>query len=170
MKALFSLFLGLSLVTGAHAEIFGPRVAGGRGPHIAHGGHSRMAPHAFFAGNVHGPHFGLAGHGRHHDAHWRFGYGWTAPVVGFSLGYYDDFYGSWYGGPRWNRWAGWYDVPVYRPPTRIVAAPYYANRVTAYAAGSGTTQRVYDDIRDSRSPEQLRAIYGAQAEMLIRSQ
>jgi hypothetical protein len=113
-------------------------------------------------------------HGRDRDFSWGFRSDWWGPAALLSFGYddylsfgYRDYpYDGWYGWPRPVRYAGWYGRPAYyEPEIRTVYRPAY--RSVSYVANvqSGL---VRDDIRDARSPDQLRAIYGAQAEQLIR--
>jgi hypothetical protein len=166
MKTILLLVLALACGATTRAEIFTPRVSSG------HGGHSDRPARAMgdhrqtFAGSRQGTHFGGSHYGHDHHDSWGYGVGWWGPAALLSFGYYGYSYDGWYGSPRSYRYAGWYGRPAYyEPEIRTVYRPAYRS-VTYVANGQSSVAR--DDIRDARSPDQLRAIYGAQAEQLIR--
>ena len=166
MKPILLFVLALACGAMARAEIFTPHVVSGRGGHTD--GSARMVGdhRQAFDGNRYGTHHGGFHYGRDHDDFWGFGLGWWGPAAVLSFGYGDYPYAGWYGWPRSYRYAGWYGGPgYYEPEIRTVYRPAY--RSVTYATG-GQSGLASNDIRDARSPEQLRAIYGAQAEQLIR--
>ncbi|MFA5056671.1 MAG: hypothetical protein WC485_01040 [Opitutaceae bacterium] len=166
---LFCLTLLVVPVIGSHAEMFRPPIASGRGFHQSNRSH--------FSG-IHGdPHAGRrygsfrGGYGRWHDRDTFWGWG-AGP--GFFLGYgtglfaadlWDADYGYYDGWPRYagrlpyDAWPYYYEQV---PATRYdpAAAPVLVSQPVMVPAGDG--------LRDARSPDQLRDIYGAQAEGLIR--
>jgi hypothetical protein len=146
--------------------MFTPRVSSGRGGHF-NGPARMMGDHRqAFAGSRHGTRFGGFRYGRDHDNFWGLGLGWWGPAAVLSFGYNDYPYDGWYDWPRPMRYAGWYGRPAYSEPAiRTAYRPAY--RGVTYVT-SGQSGLVRDDIRDARSPDQLRSIYGAQAEQLIR--
>ena len=141
MKPLILIALLMALGVGARAEIFRPPLASGRGFHRQTRSYFSGGPGHSYAGR--GPFIG--GFSRWHDRGVFFG-----ARTGFYLGYdlFDD----------------WYPWPTYEPvlstdgPYQVSAPPLVIPpRVIL----------VSDGLRDARSPEQLRAIFGAQAEALI---
>ncbi|HTZ19272.1 MAG TPA: hypothetical protein VMC06_00185 [Opitutaceae bacterium] len=168
MKPILLLVLALAFGAMARAEIFVPRIVGGRGGQIDRSARVMGDHRQAFTGNRRGLHFDGFRHGRDRDDLWDFGLGWWGPAAVLSFGYDDYLYDGWYGWPRSYRYAGWYGRPAnFEPEICPVYAPAYGN--VAYVANrQASAMPVRDDIRDARSPEQLRAIYGAQAEQLIR--
>jgi len=168
MKPILLLILALACGAMARAEIFMPRLVGGRGGH-SDGPARVVGDHRqAFAGSRNGMRFDGFRQGREHDDFWGFGLGWWGPAAALSLGYDDYLYDGWYGWPRSYRYAGWYGNPAYfEPEIRTVYAPAYGT-VAHAAGGQSGSLPARDGIRDARSPDQLRAIYGAQAEQLIR--
>jgi len=121
-----------------------------------------------FADYRHGTHFGGYHDGHDHDGFRGFHDDWWGPLAVLSFGYNDYLYDGWYGWPGPYRYAGWYGRPVvFEPEIRTVYQPAYRS-VADTASGQYGSISTSDDIRDARSPDQLRAIYGAQAEQLIR--
>ena len=168
MKPILLFVLALACGAMARAEIFTPRISSGRGGH-AEGPARMVGDHRqALAGNRYGTHHGDFHNGRDHDDFWSFGVGWWGPAAVLSFGYGDYPYDGWYGWPRPVRYAGWYERPAYfEPAIRTLYRP--ADRsVTDIWSGQFGAMPARDGIRDARSPDQLRAIYGAQAEQLIR--
>jgi hypothetical protein len=176
MKPILLFILALTCGAMARAEMFTPRVASGRGgqadrPVRVMDGHRQA-----FAGSRQGTRFGGFRYGRDRDNFRGFRNDWWGPVALLSFGYddclsfgYGDYpYNGWYGWQRPVHYAGWHGRPAFfGPAIRTAYAPAY--RGVAYAAGGQSAPMpTSDDIRDARSPDQLRAIYGAQAEQLIR--
>jgi hypothetical protein len=154
MKPLAYLALLIALGCGGRAEVFRPPMASGRGSHHqgpALGSHERgRMPD----GRARGPGFGYSA-GWHH----RGGFRWSGVDLVLGLGpWYHD---SWRGSPWWYDygWPAYETVPVREYPV----APVFVDRSapTVIVASSG-------GLRDARSPEQLRAIFGEQAAGLIR--
>jgi hypothetical protein len=171
MRPILLLVLIATLGAGARAEVFAPRVVSGRGDHVQRPAHFDGRVGYRVGDRGHGQRFGGYGGWRGHNDFWSFRAGWWGPRAVWSLGFNDGFYDGWYGWPRWEPRYAWYDRPaVYYPPIRSAYyAPYQS--VASYSVVSRpVSTQVHDDIRDARSPEQLRAIYGAQAEGLIRSE
>jgi hypothetical protein len=168
MKPILLLVLALDCGAMARAEIFTPRISSGHGGHAEAPARMVGDHRQAFDGNRYGTHRGGFQHGRDHDNFWGFGRGWWGPAAVLSFGYDDYLYDAWYGWPRSYRYAGWYGSPAYfEPEIRTVYAPPHGT--VAYAAnGQSNSIPASDGIRDARSPDQLRAIYGAQAEQLIR--
>ena len=165
MKPILLFVLALACGAMARAEIFTPRISSGRaeGPARTVGDHRQA-----FDGNRNGTHHGGFHYGHDHDDFWGFGLGWWGPAAVLSFGYDEYLYDAWYGWPRSHRYAGWYRSPAYfEPEIRTIYAPPHGT--AAYVAnGQSSSMPARDGIRDARSPDQLRAIYGAQAEQLIR--
>jgi hypothetical protein len=168
MKPILLFVLALACGGMARAEIFTPRVVGGRGEPVDRPTRTVGDHRQPFDGNRYGTHHGGFHYGRDHDDFWGFGVGWRGPAAALSFGYDDYLYDGWYGWPRPYRYAGWYGSPAYfEPEIRTVYAPPYGT-VAYVASGQSGPMPTSDGIRDARSPDQLRAIYGAQAEQLIR--
>ena len=76
-------------------------------------------------------------------------------VLGLGPSYYDD----------WHRWPWWCDGPVYGtvPVTEYAVAP-----VAVGPVGSMVIVTAGSDLRDARSPAQVKAIFDDQAAGLIR--
>jgi hypothetical protein len=168
MKPILLFVLALACGVMARAEIFTPRVTGGRGGPADHSARMMIDHRQAFTGNRYGTHFGGYHYGHDHDGFRGFYDDWWGPLAVLSFGYNDYLYDGWYGWPRPYRYAGWYGSPAYfEPEIRTIYAPPYGT--VAYAANDQSrSMRASDGIRDARSPDQLRAIYGAQAEQLIR--
>ena len=168
MKPILLFVLALACGAMARAEIFTPRITGGHGGQADHSARMIGDHRQAFAGSRYGTHFGGFHYGRDHDDFWGFGVGWWGPAAVLSFGYDDYPYDGWYGWPRPYRYAGWYGSPAcFEPEIRTVYPPPYGT--VAYAANDqSSAMPARDGIRDARSPDQLRAIYGAQAEQLIR--
>ena len=176
MKPILLFVFALACGTMARAEIFTPRVVGGRGGPVDRPARMIGDHRQAFAGSRYGTHFGGTRHGRDRNYFWGFRSDCRGPVALLSFGYddylsfgYGDYpYDGWYGWPRPVRYAGWYERPAYfEPAIRTVYRP--ADRsVTDVWSGQFGPMPASDGIRDARSPDQLRAIYGAQAEQLIR--
>jgi hypothetical protein len=168
MKPILLFVLALACGALARAEIFTPRVTSGRGGQADRPARMMDEHRPAFAGSRQGTRFGGFRYGRDRDNFRGFRADWWGPLAVLSFGYGDYFYDGWYGWSRPYRYAGWDGSPVYfGPAIRTVDAPPYGN--AAYAT-SGQSAQIppSDGIRDARSPDQLRAIYGAQAEQLIR--
>jgi hypothetical protein len=168
MKPILLFVLALACGAMARAEIFTPRVVGGRGGPVDRQARMVGDHRQAFDGNRQGTHHDGFHYGHDHDDFWSLGLGWWGPAAVLSFGYDDYHYDGWYGWPRPYRYAGWYGSPAYfEPEIRTVYAPPYGT--VAYAANvQSSSMPARDGIRDARSPDQLRAIYGAQAEQLIR--
>ena len=168
MKSILLLCLALACGAMARAEIFTPRITGGRGWQADRSARMAGDHRPAFAGNRSGTRFGGFRNWRDHDDFRGYRDDWWGPFALLSFGYDDYLYDGWYGWPRPYRYAGWYGRPAYfEPEIRTVYTPAYGG--VAYAASGQTrSMPVRDEIRDARSPDQLRAIYGAQAEQLIR--
>jgi hypothetical protein len=176
MKPILLFVLALACGAMARAEIFTPRITGGRGGQADRSARMIGDHRQSFAGSRYGTRSGEIRHGRDRDYFWGFRSDWRGPVALLSFGYddylsfgYGDYpYDGWYGWPRPVRYAGWYERPAYfEPAIRTVYRPAYRS-VTYVASGQFGAMPARDDIRDARSSDQLRAIYGAQAEQLIR--
>ena len=168
MRPILLFVLALAGGAIARAEIFTPRVTSGRGGHTDGPAHVMSDHRQAFGGSHDGTHFGSYHYGHDHDDFRGFHDDWWGPLAVLSIGYNDCLYDGWYGWPRPYPYAGWYGSPAYsEPEIRTVYAPLYG---TAAYATSGQPAQIpaSDGIRDARSPDQLRAIYGAQAEQLIR--
>jgi hypothetical protein len=156
MRRLALLVLVLSLCAVGRAEMFRPPVAGGRGSH-RHPSPALARDHGHFSGGPwHGSRAGARFGWRGRDGFHR---SRTRVFIGFGP---DSFYDDWYG---WPGWYGWDDWPAYGPAPVIylpapVAVAVPVSRTVAIQGGAG--------LRDARSPEQLRAIFGEQGEALIR--
>ena len=168
MKPILLFVLALACGAMARAEIFTPRVMSGRSGLTDRPARAIDDHRQTFSGNRYGAHFGGFRSWRDHDDFRGFRADWWGPLAMLSFGYDDYLYDGWYGWPRQYRYAGWYDRPVFfEPEIRTAYVPIY--RGVSYAAsGQSGPMQTRDDIRDARSPDQLRAIYGAQAEQLIR--
>jgi hypothetical protein len=155
MKPLAYLALLIALGCDGRAEVFRPPMAGGRGSH-----HQGPAPGSHDRGRIpdgrtRGPGFGYS-EGWHH----RGGFRWSGVDLVLGLGPW--YYGGWRGSPWWYDY-GW---PAYEPlPVR---GYYPAEPVFAYPAAPTVVVAANSGLRDARSPEQLRAIFGEQAAGLIR--
>ena len=167
MKPILLFVLALACGAMARAEIFTPRISSGRGGPVDRSARMVGDHRQAFDGNRYGTHHGGFHYGRDHDDFWGFGLGWWGPAAVLSFGYDNYLYNGWYGWPRSHLYAGWYGRPAYfEPEIRTVYVPTYSG--VAYAtSGQSAPIPTSDGIRDARSPDQLRAIYGAQAEQLI---
>jgi hypothetical protein len=159
MRRLALLALFFSLCAVGRAEMFRPPVASGRGSH-RHPPPALARDHGHFSGGPwqdsrSGARFGWRGREGFHRAR-------TQVFIGFGPGF---FYDGWYGWPGWYGWRGWDDWPAYGPaPVTYLSAP------AAVAVPVSRTVAIQGRVglRDARSPEQLRAIFGEQGEALIR--
>ena len=168
MKPILLFVLALACGAMARAEIFTPRISSGRGWPADRPARMMGAPRQAFAGNRFGTRFGGFRNWRDHGDFSGFRAGWWGPSAVLSFGYDDYLYDGWYGWPGPYRYAGWYGRPVvFEPEIRTVYQPAYRS-VADTASGQYGPISARDDIRDARSRDQLRAIYGAQAEQLIR--
>ncbi len=168
MKPILLFVLALTCGAMARAEMFTPRVASGRGVQADRPARMMDNHRQAFAGSRPGTRFGGFRYGRDRDNFRGFRGDWWGPLAVLSFGYDDYLYDGWYGWPRPYRYAGWYGRPAYfEPGIRTVYAPSYGT-VAYPASGQSAPMPTSDGIRDARSPDQLRAIYGAQAEQLIR--
>ena len=120
MKPILLFVLALACGAMARAEIFTPRITGGRWQ--------------AFSGSRYETRFGGIRHGRDRDYFWGFRSDWRGPFALLSFGYddylsfgYGDYpYDGWYGWPRPVRYAGWYERPAYfEPAIRTVYWPAY---------------------------------------------
>ena len=168
MKPILLFVLALACGAMARAEIFTPRISSGRGGQADRSARMMGDHRQAFAGDRYGTRFGGFRYGRHYGDFRGFRDDWWGPVALLSLGFDDYVYDGWYGWPRSHLYAGWYGRPVvFEPDVCTVYAPSY--RGVSYAVGGQSgPMPTSDGIRDARSPDQLRAIYGTQAEQLIR--
>jgi len=168
MRPILLFVLALAGGAIARAEIFTPRVTSGRGGHTDGPAHVMSDHRQAFGGSHDGTHFGSYHYGHDHDDFRGFHDDWWGPLALLSFGYDNYLYDGWYGWPRPYHYAGWYGSPAYfGPAIRTVYGAAYGGVVSA-TSGQSNPVSMRDDIRDARSPDQLRAIYGAQAEQLIR--
>jgi hypothetical protein len=168
MKPILLFVLALACGAMTRAEIFTPRVTSGHGGQADRPARMMDDHRQAFAGSHYGTHFGGFHYGHDHDDFRGFRADWWGPLALLSFGYDNYLYDGWYGWSRPYHYAGWYGSPVYfGPAIRTVDAPAYGGVVYA-TSGQSNPVAMRDDIRDARSPDQLRAIYGAQAEQLIR--
>lgn len=168
MKPILLFVLALACGAMARAEIFTPRVSSGRGGQADRPARMMGDRRQAFSSSRYGTRFSGFRYGRYHDDFRGFRTDWWGPAAMLSFGYDDYLYDGWYGWPRQNLYAGWYGRPAYfEPVIRTAYVPAYRGVSYTTSGQSGPIQ-ARDDIRDARSPEQLRAIYGAQAEQLIR--
>ena len=150
------LILMTAVSVSANAEIFRPALGNS---HAGHGQRESRGPIGY-----HGERTGW--HGRNDS--WRIHTDWWWPAAALSIGYGDGYYAGWDGWPWWKPRYDWRARPViYTVRPRSVYVP--ASRTTGYYPTTtvSAVANASDGIRDARSPEQLRAIYGAQAEALI---